>query len=181
MSTILYHIRSVSTISVMLLALTMVIGTTYVYADDAKRPASSKAESARDRSAKKVAIYTTSISGAVSTTMRALGAQRLQNTPKPAHKVNVGIDTSRKDNQVVFARVTSDVFTARIELTNDEQYIEVGIYNMLGKKVVEVYKGSASRGQHDYTQPILELPEGVYICILQGNAFRKAEKFFLSR
>jgi len=51
----------------------------------------------------------------------------------------------------------------------DEPLIELGIFNMLGKRVMDVYKGASGRGQHEYSQSVAELPEGVYICILQGD------------
>lgn len=175
-----HHIRTtIATLGV--LTLVLAVSATHLFADEAKRAASARAESVKERSAKAATSYATPLSGAVSTTMRALGSQRPQAGPKVSAKVNVGADTTRKENRVIFARAAADVFTARIEVALDEQLIEVGIYNMLGKKVMDVYKGSASRGIHDYTQPIPDLPEGVYICIMQGNDFRKAEKFFLSR
>jgi hypothetical protein len=52
---------------------------------------------------------------------------------------------------------------------------------MLGKRVMDVYKGASGRGQQEFTQSLAELPDGVYICILQGDNFRKAEKFYFRR
>jgi hypothetical protein len=46
---------------------------------------------------------------------------------------------------------------------------------------MDVYKGASARGQHEYSQSVSELPDGVYICILQGDNFRKAEKFYFRR
>jgi hypothetical protein len=71
--------------------------------------------------------------------------------------------------------------TVRVELQREESQLEVGVYNMLGKKVQDVHKGSVARGSHEYTSPVNDLPEGVYICIVQGADFRRAEKFYLSR
>ncbi|MCX6139386.1 MAG: hypothetical protein NTX15_00880 [Candidatus Kapabacteria bacterium] len=177
---LLDHIRPL-TASIALIALLVAIGTTPMFADKAKHPAAAKAETSKDRSVKAAVTYATPINGAVTATIRAISAQRSQNTPKPQGKVNVGVDTSRKDNRFLFARAAQDVFTARIEIAQDEQILDMGIYNMLGKKVMDVYKGYSSRGQHDYTQAIADLPEGVYICIMQGSDFRKAEKFYFSR
>lgn len=174
------HIRPL-TASIALCALLVVAGTAPMFADKAKRATTAKAETSKDRSAKAATSYTTPITGAVSTTLKAINATRSQSTTKTQTKVNVGVDTSRKDNRFVFARVAQDIFTARIEIAQDEQLLDMGIYNMLGKKVMDVYKGYSSRGQHDYTQAIADLPEGVYICIMQGSDFRKAEKFYFSR
>ncbi|HLP27900.1 MAG TPA: hypothetical protein VK147_04605 [Candidatus Didemnitutus sp.] len=162
-------------------AMILTLGYAPAIADKAKKAASSKSVTAKERTAKAATTYASPINGAVSTTIRVLGNQRTPNTSKQSTKVNVGADTSRRDNKFIFARAASDVFTTRIELSDDQGSIDIGIYNMLGKKVMDVYRGYASRGQHDYTQPIPDLPEGVYICIMQGSDFRKAEKFFFSR
>ena len=162
-------------------AMFLTLGYAPALADKAKKATSSKTITAKERSAKAATTYASPINGAVSTTIRALGNQRTPgSTTKQTTKVNVGADTSRKDNKFIFARAAADVFT-RVELAEDQGSVDIGIYNMLGKKVMDVYKGYASRGQHDYTQPIPDLPEGVYICIMQGSDFRKAEKFFFSR
>jgi len=175
------HIRPLL-VGIAISAMFLTLGYAPALADKAKKAASAKSVTAKERSAKAAATYASPINGAVSTTIRALGNQRTPgSTTKQTSKLNVGADTSRKDNKFIFARAASDVFTTRVELAEDQGSVDIGIYNMLGKKVMDVYKGYASRGQHDYTQPIPDLPEGVYICIMQGSDFRKAEKFFFSR
>ena len=72
-------------------------------------------------------------------------------------------------------------FTAKISLASDQQRIDIGIYNMLGKRMGDVYAGPATKGDHEYTISTDDLPEGVYICILQGGDFRRAAKFYLNR
>lgn len=107
--------------------------------------------------------------------------QPAQATIAVAPRTNVrDADSSRRDNRIVTARATSDVVTVRIELA-DETSVDVGVYNMLGKKVLDVFRGTAPKGISDYTSPVGDMPEGVYICILQGSDFRRAEKFYLSR
>lgn len=142
-----------------------------------------------DRSAKKQGQVRSAVSsgelspvgGAVSATFRALYAERQNSVAKTTSKISAGVDTNRKDSRIVFARATPDVFTVKVELASDEASLDLGIYNMLGKRVMDVFKGPSSRGPHEYTQPISDLPEGVYICIAQGSDFRRAEKFYLSR
>ena len=143
------------------------------FADKAKRAAGARSEVAK--------AYVSPINGAVSATIRALNTQRGQTGQRQQAKVNVGADSTRRENRFLFARAAQDVFTARIELIEEQSVIDIGIYNMLGKKVMDVYRGYSSRGQHDYTQAVPDLPEGVYICIMQGSDFRKAEKFYFSR
>ncbi len=96
-------------------------------------------------------------------------------------KIKVTSDTVRRDSRFIFAMVSSDVFKARVDIGSDQQNIDIGIYNMLGKRMADVYNGPASRGEHDYTSAVSDLPEGVYICIMQGGNFRRAEKFYLNR
>lgn len=165
--------------AVLLAVFVAAIGT--AFADKARRPAGSRTETTKERSAKTAAAYATPVNGAVSTAVRAIGTGRTQNGTRQQARVNVGTDTAKRENRIVFARASADVFTVKIELMNDEQNLDVGIYNMLGKKVLDVYKGYASRGPHEYTTAIQDLPEGVYICIVQGSDFRKAEKFYFNR
>lgn len=128
------------------------------------------------------ALRAGSAEGAVDATLRALATRSTPFTKTTGKSAQATSDTSvRKDSKILFARATSDVFTTKIELVDDEQQIELGIYNMLGKKIQDVHRGAAARGIHEYTTPISDLPEGVYICILQGKDIRKAEKFFISR
>ncbi len=174
-----HHMGNVIRATVLAAMLLTSVGT--AFADKARRPATGKTESAKDRSAKTAATYATPVNGAVSTAVRVIGSGRTQNAGRQQTRVNVGADTAKRENRIVFARASADVFTARIELMNDEQNLDVGIYNMLGKKVLDVYKGYAGRGPHEYTAAIQDLPEGVYICIVQGSDFRKAEKFYFNR
>lgn len=112
--------------------------------------------------------------------MRALGSVRSQQQ-RPQQRVLVGNDTLRKENRFLFVRAASEVLTVRVELARDEAQVEIGVYNMLGKKIMDVHRGATGRGIHEYTTAIQDLPEGVYVCVMQGADFRKAEKFYLSR
>ncbi len=141
---------------------------------------SAYADNARKASPKKTTpVASSPISAAVSTTMRALTTVRTQQ--RQQQRVLVGIDTLRKENRFLFVRAAAEVLTVRIELARDEQQLEIGVYNMLGKKIMDVHRGATGRGMHDYTTAIQDLPEGVYVCVMQGSDFRKAEKFYLSR
>ncbi len=96
-------------------------------------------------------------------------------------KVNVANDTSKTESRIISVRATPDVLQAKVDLATDQQQVDLAIFNMLGKRMTDVYRGPASKGEHEYTTSISDLPEGVYICILQGSNFRRAEKFYLSR
>ena len=105
----------------------------------------------------------------------------MRTAQRPQQRVLVGNDTLRKENRFLFVRAASEVLTVRVELARDEAQVEIGVYNMLGKKIMDVHRGSTGRGIHEYTTAIQDLPEGVYVCVMQGADFRKAEKFYLSR
>ncbi|MCU0330484.1 MAG: T9SS type A sorting domain-containing protein [Candidatus Kapabacteria bacterium] len=142
-----------------------------VKADRAKRTGLPKGGSVSSTS---VLRYSTPLYGALEATFLALNqtgtkksapaASAPSSTVQQAPKATLrDADTSRRDNKIVFARATADQFAAKIELVDEQAVIDVGIYNMLGKKVIDVYRGGASRGPHDYTVGVSDLPEGVYI------------------
>lgn len=164
------HRAPLRKLTVLVMVLALAYGT--VFADNAKKSTAAKATPVSNP------VLMTG-RGAVIASVKAV-AGRTKAMAKLA-KSTAGADTSARDNRIVFARTASDVFTSRIELMGDEPLIEVGIYNMLGKRVMDVYKGASGRGQHEYSQSVSELPDGVYICILQGDNFRKAEKFYFRR
>lgn len=116
------------------------------------------------------------VTSAVDAVVTALGQKA---APKP--KVTVANDTTRSESKIVSVRATGDVLTAKVDLASEQPQIDVAIFNMLGKRMSDVFRGPASKGEHEYVSSISDLPEGVYICILQGNNFRRAEKFYLSR
>ncbi len=159
-------------------------------ADKAKKPISQAIAPTKNTSS--ILIHGSPLHAVMEATMHAIGQtaklQPRQTTPtaprvepQRTQSLNRDADSTRRDNRIVQARAHNDVFHAKIELINDEPSLDVGIYNMLGKKVHDVYRGSAGRGSSEYSAPVSDLPEGVYICVVQGADFRRAEKFYLSR
>jgi hypothetical protein len=157
-------------------------------ADKTKKTTSTSSISINDLRTLSALRYGMPFYGAMETSMLALGTTKQTGQPaaRPASTTTQGktqvreVDTVRA-SRIVFVRASSDVFNARIELVQDESTLDLGIYNMLGKKVMDVYRGSERKGEHDYSLSISELPEGVYICIMQGSNYRRAEKFYISR
>lgn len=127
--------------------------------------------------------YATPTIGAVEFIVKALGQQPAVVAPadKTKKKVNVARESAEEDSRIVKAHANSAGFTARISLNKDETKLDIGIYNMLGKRMGDVYSGPATKGEHQYTTSTEFLPEGVYICIMQGSDFRRASKFYLNR
>lgn len=118
---------------------------------------------------------------AVSSALRTLTSRKAAADDRSQVKTATGRDSAITAPRIISTRVSSEIFTARIEMASDEPLVDIAIFNMLGKRVMDVYKGSSSRGIHEHTQSVSDLPEGVYMCVMQGSNFRKAEKFFFSR
>lgn len=121
------------------------------------------------------------VNRAVSSALRTLTARKDGAEVRFQGKTATGRDSSVGAPRIISTRVVAEVFTAKIEIATDEPLVDIAIFNMLGKRVMEVYKGASARGIHEHVQSVSDLPEGVYMCVMQGNNFRKAEKFFFSR
>lgn len=121
------------------------------------------------------------VNRAVSSALRTLTARKDGAEVRSQSRTAAGRDTSIGAPRIISTRVAAEVFTARVEMASDEPLVDIAIFNMLGKRVMDVYKGASARGIHEHTQSVSDLPEGVYMCVMQGNNFRKAEKFFFSR
>lgn len=68
-----------------------------------------------------------------------------------------------------------------INQAGKQQEISITVYNMLGKEVLDVYKGTSSSSQKEIFSKPFNLPNGIYICVLQGKNFKDSEKFIISR
>ena len=178
MKGIVHHIARLSLLGATI-AVILTTAVTTSYADRSKRGISA----ARKAVPTSAIRYGTPTIGAMEVIVTALGKQPVDKDATTAGqaKTQVTRDTIPTESRITSARASADVFTAQVSIAADQPRIEIGIYNMLGKKMANVYTGPASRGEHEYTTPISELPEGVYVCILQGGNFRRAAKFYLSR
>jgi hypothetical protein len=72
------------------------------------------------------------------------------------------------------------------ELVDEKSEVKLYVCNLLGKKVAEIYQGLPTSKNNDghfvftsHTQ--LNLPKSVYIVVLQGNTFKLAEKFIVTK
>jgi len=90
-------------------------------------------------------------------------------------------DTLRKEHRVeVFTGIGSERGAVRVTL-NESQAIEIVAFNILGKRVAEVYSGEARAGMNTLSFDLSGLSDGVYICVVRGRNFKTAEKFLVSR
>ncbi|MFP4368971.1 MAG: hypothetical protein ACOC2K_04015 [Bacteroidota bacterium] len=91
------------------------------------------------------------------------------------------VDTlANKKNYIRYVSNNLGLYKVAIELEEYDIEIEISVYNLLGKKVLEVFDGTAREGvEYDFYGS--KLPNGIYLCILQGKEFRDAEKILVSR
>lgn len=90
-------------------------------------------------------------------------------------------DSLPRENRIQSIRETPEGYVIVIELAAEQNRLDIGVYNLLGKRIVTVYQGRAAAGVREYPIPTSGLPNGIYICIVQGDGFRLAQKFVLSR
>ena len=91
-------------------------------------------------------------------------------------------DSVKKENRIVSIEEDGEVLVVKLELEDYEHEIKISIYNMLGKKVVDVYKGMPVKELlYPYEFSYANLPNGVFICMLNVKDHTKTKKFIVSR
>lgn len=96
-------------------------------------------------------------------------------------------DTTSKENRVIsLVEVRNqDLFLLKLKLKDYDQRIAISVYNMLGKEVLskhEVFDGYPYKdSEFAYEINASTLPNGIYLCVVQGGNFRLAAKFIVSR
>ncbi len=89
-------------------------------------------------------------------------------------------DSLPREHRIQGIREANGEHLLIVELASEQRRLEIAVYNLLGKRVVTVYQGKASPGVHEYPLPSAGLPNGVYICVVQGDGFRLAQKFVVA-
>lgn len=136
---------------------------------------------------REVLQYTSPLYGAIEAAKKAVSNQgqansTTKNLPPNGRKLTLrDSDSSKPESKIVFVRFTGDQFSVRVDLAEDQPMVEIAIFNMLGKRVADVYRGPMRSGESDHVIQTGNLPEGLYVCVFQSNVFRRAEKFYLSR
>jgi hypothetical protein len=104
------------------------------------------------------------------------------NVPVPSRTdALISVDSTHKEHRVeVFTDVGSERGAVRVTLS-ESQAIEIVAFNILGKRVAEVYSGEARAGMNTVSFDLSGLSDGVYICVVRGRNFKTAEKFLVSR
>jgi len=75
------------------------------------------------------------------------------------------------NNVNVYPNPANDNVSIAIDLTNRQELLSVGIYDLLGKKVLSVFEGNAIEGQHLYNASTKSLSTGMYLVLIDnGNS-----------
>lgn len=117
-----------------------------------------------------------------SKTSRSDGTKIAQNWSVPKSGVNKQVAYSADTtNSILKIWSKSEQFYVKISLADYQSDIALTAYNMLGKEVLKIHQGTPKPKEYLYEFSSTDLPNGVYICVLQGRNFRDAEKFIVSR
>lgn len=92
------------------------------------------------------------------------------------------VDSSRA-SKILAIKGRNDDYEVSIELSQDQSRLDCGAYNLFGKRVMDIYvtQSYEKAGRRTYTFNTSGIPNGMYLCVVQGNNFRIAEKFQISR
>lgn len=92
-------------------------------------------------------------------------------------------DTAIKSNRIISMRESEkgDKIQIYIQVENKEQNIKITIYNLLGKKVMELYEGPPKDSNQPYELTTSDLPKGIFLIVVSGDNFRLREKLIISR
>ncbi|GAB1372956.1 hypothetical protein MASR1M45_30200 [Candidatus Kapaibacterium sp.] len=108
---------------------------------------------------------------------KLLGTE-IVNYQKSLFVVNADTVTNNKITSVWY---TTTELNVKIIQVLKQQEITIIVYNMLGKEILEVFKGTTGNNAEETYSKSSNLPNGIYICVMQGKSFRSSEKFIISR
>lgn len=96
---------------------------------------------------------------------------------------NVNIDTALKANRILSIQESEkgDKILIFIEVEKKEQNIKIVIYNLLGKKVLDLYDGQPKEPNQPYELITSDLPKGIFLIVVSGDNFRLRDKLIISR
>lgn len=93
-------------------------------------------------------------------------------------------DTSQsKGNRIISIRETDkgDRMAVYLQIENPDKNINIVIYNLLGKKVLDVYEGKPKDPSQPYEFSTNELPKGIFLLVVIGDNFRLREKLIIAK
>jgi len=133
-----------------------------VYAQSYRYGAAKK-ESSSVETSKKTVVYPTKSGDTSMLTRRSTAA-----------------DTVRT-NRIVNTYGEGDRYTITLDLIDNQDNMRISLFNLLGKKVLDIYSGDASSGRFTHTFNVSSVPKGMYLCVVRGDNFQLAEKFVITR
>ncbi|MCX7908345.1 MAG: T9SS type A sorting domain-containing protein [Ignavibacteria bacterium] len=91
--------------------------------------------------------------------------------------------TSSKGNKILSIRETEkgDKMAVYLQIENMDKNINIVIYNLLGKKVLDVYDGKPKDPSQPYEFSTNELPKGIFLLVVFGENFRLREKLVIAK
>jgi len=91
--------------------------------------------------------------------------------------------TFSKGNKIISIRETEkgDKMAIYLQVENMDQQIKLIVYNLLGKKVLEIYEGKPKEPSQPYEFSINELPKGIFLLVVIGENFRLREKLIITK
>lgn len=91
-------------------------------------------------------------------------------------------DTARRDPRFsVIVESSGEKAVIKTDFPEDKDQVDIGVYNLLAKRVLDVEKRFIRSGEEQIPMDIASLPRGMYICVIQGKDFRLAQKFVVTR
>lgn len=101
--------------------------------------------------------------------------------PTPSRSDALTDNTSLHEYSLeIFSDIGSERGAVRLTL-RETQNVEIEAFNILGKRVAEIYTGEAKAGMNTVSVDLSSLSNGVYICVVRGRHFKTAQKFIVSR
>ncbi len=90
-------------------------------------------------------------------------------------------DTVHKESGIKYWYSDNDRLKIQLSLS-DDQSVDIGVFNILGKKIKDLDHKSLSEGDSDiFEYSLSDIPNGVYIVAVQGSNFRSAIRIVISR
>lgn len=104
-------------------------------------------------------------------------------TKKNDPQINNDTTSTSKANKILSIRESErgDKFYIYIQVENPDQEIKIMVYNLLGKKVLDLYEGKPKDQNQPYELNVSELPKGIFLLVVVGENFRLREKIVITR
>lgn len=105
----------------------------------------------------------------------------MQRAGENAIRVHKTENDTLKENKIVNIYSNKDLFYVELDLSDKESHIVLAAYNIIGKPVKEIHNGKPLPEGTKYEFRATDLPNGIYLCILEGRNYRSVKKFIVSR